>query len=183
MLDDDQKYRKQIEELEKTTGRDSPEMRALWKTIEEKDAENLAKVKAILDERGWLGPDVIGRDGASALFLVIQHSDPPTQRKYLPLMRAAVKAGKAEASNLALLEDRVALGEGRRQIYGSQISFDPKTKKYYVAPLDDPGKVDARRAAVGLPPLADYVKRWDIIWEVAEYERRLPELEKLEKGQ
>lgn len=181
VLDEDQKYRKQIEGVEKTNGRDSPQMRDLWKVIQQKDAENLAKVTTTLDQRGWLGPDIVGSDGSSALFLVIQHADLKTQEKYLPMMRAAVKEKKAQGSSLALLEDRVALGEGRRQTYGSQIRFDEKTKKYCVSPLDDPAHVDARRAAVDLEPLAEYVKHWDIVWDPAEYEKLLPDLEKRER--
>ncbi len=181
VLDDDQKYRKQIDSVEKTNGRDSPQMHGLWKIIQQKDAENLAKVTAILDQRGWLGPDIVGNDGASALFLAIQHADLETQVKYLPLMRAAVKEKKAQGGSLALLEDRVALREGRRQIYGSQIGFNPKTKKYYVLPLDDPDAVDVRRASVGLQSLADYVKHWEIVWDANEYKKILPELEKIER--
>lgn len=82
-------------------------------------------------------------------------------------MRAAVKEGKARASSLALLEDRVALGEGRPQIYGSQVIRDhTHGGRYYVRPLVDPDKVDERRAAVGLGLLKDYVKKWDIVWDV-----------------
>ncbi len=178
VLAEDQKYRMQIGDVEKKSGRDSAEMKELWKTINAKDAENLAKVTAILDTRGWLGPDIVGSDGGSALFLVIQHADLKTQQKYLPMMRAAVQAKKAEGSSLALLVDRVALGEGRRQIYGSQVSIEPDTGKAYVLPLDDPDGVDARRAEVGLEPLADYVKNWGLVWDPVEYKRQLPELEK-----
>jgi hypothetical protein len=183
ILEEDQKYRKQLIEIQKKSGPDTPEIHGLWKIIGQKDAENLAKVEAILDTRGWLGPDIVGNDGASALFLVIQHANLPTQQKYLPMMRAAVKAGKAQGNSLALLEDRVALGEGRRQTYGSQLAFDPKQKKYYVSPLADPDNVDARRVAVGLPPLAEYVKNWALVWDVADYKKHLAEYEKLERGE
>jgi hypothetical protein len=181
VLVEDQKYRMQLDEVEKKSGRDSAEVKELWKTINAKDAENLAKITAILDTRGWLGPDIVGNDGASALFLVIQHADLKTQQKYLPMMRAAVKAKQAEGSSLALLEDRVALGEGRRQVYGSQIGIEAKTGKHYVSPLDDPEGVDARRAGVGLMPLADYVKNWGLVWDPVEYKKQLPELEKRER--
>lgn len=82
-----------------------------------------------------------------------------------------------------MLEDRVAMREGRRQIYGSQILINPTTQQHYVAPLDDPDNVDKRRAEVGLEPLADYVKKWDIVWDVEAYKKQLSELEKLEKDQ
>lgn len=172
ILDEDQKYRLRIDEVEKKHGRDAKEMRELWDTIRQKDAANLAQVKEILDQRGWVGPEVVGRRANGALFLVIQHSDPATQQKYLPMMREAVKNGKAAPSSLALLEDRVALGEGRWQVYGSQIGRDNATGKYFVRPLEDPDRVDERRASVGLGPLADYVKRWDITWDVEAFKNQ-----------
>jgi hypothetical protein len=96
------------------------------------------------------------------------------------MMREAVKNGKAAGSSLALLEDRVALGQGKRQIYGSQISRDPETQEYYISPLEDPDNVDKRRAEVGLGPLSEYVIHWQIKWDVEKYKKDLPKLE--EKG-
>lgn len=174
---EDQKYRQQIDAIQKQYGWDSKEMKAHWEIIEKKDAVNLVKVKRVLDTYGWLGTDVVGVQGNSTLFLVIQHADLPTQEKYLPMMREAVKNGKAQGSSLALLEDRVALRQGKRQIYGSQIGQDPQTKQHYISPLDDPDNVDKRRAAVGLGPLADYVSRWQITWNPEQYKKDLPALE------
>ena len=108
----------QLKEVEAIYGVDSKELKAHWKMISEKDSINLIKVKTILDTRGWLGEDVVGEQGNTTLFLVIQHSDIKTQEHYLPMMRQAVKNGKAKGSSLALLEDRVALRQGRMQIYG-----------------------------------------------------------------
>ncbi len=173
ILIEDQIYRKQIKNVEKEFGNESKEMITLWKTINEKDSVNLIKVKSILDTYGWLGADVVGSQGSSTLFLVIQHSDQTTQEKYLPMMREAVKNGKAQGSSLALLEDRVALGQGKKQIYGSQVGSDAETNLYYVLPLEDPDNVDKRRASVGLQPLADYLDRWQIIWDVEQYKKDL----------
>jgi hypothetical protein len=174
---EDQKYRQQISGIEKKYGWESKEMRDHWKIINEKDSINLIEVKSILDKYGWLGPDIVGEQGNSTLFLVIQHSDQATQEKYLPMMREAVKNGKAQGSSLALLEDRVALRQGKRQIYGSQIGRDPVSQIYYVSPLEDPDNVDKRRAAVGLQPLADYVSHWQIKWDVEQYKKDLQQLE------
>lgn len=106
-----------------------------------------------------------------------------TQQKHLPMMREAVKNKNATGTALALLEDRVALEEGKRQVYGSQIGRDNETNKNYVLPLDDPDNVDKRRAEVGLGLLAEYVKSWDIILNVEEYKKQLPELEERHKRQ
>ena len=92
------------------------------------------------------------------------------------MMREAVKNNKAKASSLALLEDRVALGEKKPQTYGSQIGYDKSTKKFYVLLLSDPDNVDKRRKKMGLGLLADYVKNWGIIWNVEDYKKELPRL-------
>lgn len=178
---EDQKYRQQIDEIEKQFGRNSPEMEAHWNLIGEKDSINLIKVKKILDERGWLGADIISEQGNSTLFLVIQHSDLETQVKYLPMMREAVSKGKAEPSSLALLEDRTALGLGKKQIYGSQIGRDNETGVFFVLPLEDPTNVDKRREQVGLGTLQDYVSNWEIVWDVEQYIKDLPAIEAKQK--
>ncbi|HLA55585.1 MAG TPA: DUF6624 domain-containing protein [Flavobacterium sp.] len=181
IIKDDQKLRKQMPEVEKQFGKKSPEVEALWKQIEETDVANLAKITNILDKYGWVGPDVVGAIGNQALFLVIQHSDIKTQEKYLPMMRDAVKKGNARAESRALLEDRVALRQGKRQIYGSQIGDNPETGNSYVLPLEDAENVDKRRASVGLGPLAAYVSRWKIIWDAKQYAKDLPAIEAMEK--
>ncbi len=178
---EDQKYRRQIDEIVKVFGWESKEMKAQWKVIKEIDSVNLIKVKSILDRHGWLGADVVGDFGNSTLFLVIQHSDQTTQEKYLPMLREAVKVGNAQRSALALLEDRVALGQGRKQIYGSQIGRDLETKEYYVRPLEDPDTVDQRRSEVGLNTMSEYLHHWQLQWNAEEYKKDLNEIEKKEK--
>ena len=170
ILEEDQKYRQQLGPLEKKHGWDSKEMKDFWIIINAADSVNLIKIKAILDKNGWVGADKVGNEASNALFLVIQHSDLPTQQKYLPMMREAVKNKKASGGNLALLEDRVALGEGRKQIYGSQLRGDGKGG-YFLSPLEDPDNVDKRREEVGLPPIAEYIQRWNLVWNVEEFKK------------
>ncbi|HEY0744191.1 MAG TPA: DUF6624 domain-containing protein [Chryseosolibacter sp.] len=177
----DQSYRQQMKGVEQKHGWNSDEMKALWKIISEKDSVNLIKVKKILDERGWLGADVIGGKGNATLFLVIQHADLATQQKYLPMMRDAARKGNAQPSSLALLEDRVALGEGKKQIYGSQIGTDPKTGAHYVLPLVDPDNVNKRRTQVGLGTIEEYIANWNMTWDVELYKKQLPEYEALQR--
>lgn len=176
---EDQKYRWQSKAIEKKYGWDSKQMRELWETIKEKDKINLTKVTEILDAHGWLGPDVIGVQGNTTLFLVIQHSDMETQEKYLPMMREAAQKGDANANDLALLEDRLALKKGEKQIYGSQVGMNPKTGEYFVLPLIDPDNVDNRRAEVGLGSMQDYVSNWGMTWDVEEYKRNYKNYPKL----
>ncbi|MBQ0768874.1 MAG: hypothetical protein KBT58_06250 [Bizionia sp.] len=174
---EDQGLRREITTVEAQYGRDSDEMKAHWKSIAETDSINLIKIQKILDERGWLGADVIGGKGNMTLFLVIQHSPIEVQEKYLPMMREAAKNNNARPSSLALLEDRVALRTGKRQIYGSQISRDSATGEFYVSPIKNPEGVNKRRADVGLGTIEDYISNWGITWDVDKHKARTIQLE------
>ncbi|MCY1483635.1 hypothetical protein D3C87_61990 [compost metagenome] len=173
----DQRYRNQMEETIARFGSDSKESKALFKNMKTTDSLNLIQVEAIINKHGWLGSDKIGSQANTTLFMVIQHAELPAQIKYLPMMREAVKKGNARASSLALLEDRVALKQGKKQIYGSQISWNMKTNEGFVAPLEDPDNVDLRRAEVGLPSLQAYLAEMDMKWDVESYKKELPAIE------
>jgi hypothetical protein len=183
IFSDDQEIRKLFTETVKAHGYQHPKIDSLGKIMRYRDSTNLIKVKKILDERGWVGSNLVGSMANQTIFLVIQHSDLETQKKYLPMMRDAVRKGNASSSGLALLEDRIAIREGRKQIYGSQIGVIPNTNEHYVLPLEDPDNVDKRRAEVGLGTLSEYVKNWSMTWDAQAYKKRLPEFEKLQKEQ
>ncbi len=183
IFEEDQGLRQRSADVEQQYGSGSPEMKAHWRRIMEKDSLNLIAVARILDERGWLGPDVVGEKGNQTIFLVVQHADIATQERYLPLMRAAVAKGNAKSASLALLEDRVLMRRGRKQLYGSQIGRDPESGAYFLSPLEDPDHVDERRAAMGLGPIADYLLNWDMHWDVDAYKKELPLLEERLKAQ
>lgn len=138
--------------------------------ISQKDSSNLAFVERIIDKYGWLVPQDIGFQGALTLFLVIQHADLKTQKKYYPLILKAEKEGNILSSNVAILEDRIAMREGRPQTYGSQGYYDSQKKKVFIYPLVDVKRLDKLRKSRGLSPMKEYNKDWD----VADYESYLP---------
>jgi hypothetical protein len=169
IYEEDQKYRKQIRPIIEEHGQKSEEFQELAMTMVKTDASNLLVVKDILNQYGWLGPDVVGKKGSQTLFLVIQHSDLETQQKYLPMMKKAVEEGDAKSQNFALLKDRVLLGVGEKQLYGSQIAKNQEKGEYYVQPIEDPENVNKRRQEMGLGPIEDYVSRWGIDWDADKY--------------
>ncbi len=150
----------------------------------ETDSINLIKVSKILDERGWMGSEIIGNKGSRGLFLVIQHADryPEKQRKYLAMLKEAVDHDRAKPHNLsyldlAYLEDRVAVNNmGEKQVYGIQMDIDPETEEYFVYPLIDPDNVDKRRSEVGLEPMSEYLAFWKLSWDVEEYKELLKKM-------
>jgi hypothetical protein len=170
----------QLVEKEQLFGRNSKEVKAHWKAVKIRDSINRIRGTKFLEKRAWLASDVIGKEGISALFQVILHSDQKSQEKYLPMMKEAVKKGTIQGTDIAILEDRVALGQEKKQIYGSQIGWDTEIK-YYIKPLEDPENVDKRRKEVGLLPLSYYDYILKIKWDPAVYILYLPTIEAIEK--
>lgn len=116
-------------------------------------SENNARMKEIIAAHGWPGKSMIGEDGAHAAWLLVQHADdePAFQKQCLALMKPLVDAGEVTENNYAYLHDRIAVAEGRRQRYGTQFN-----KQREPQPIEDEANVDARRIAIGLPPMAEY---------------------------
>ena len=111
---DDQEPRKKINELIGRYGMESAEVKVHSSLITKKDSINQQKVRRILQQYGWPSQEMVGHMGSSTVFLVIQHADLPTQLTYLPLLKSAVASKKLSPSSLALLEDRIALQQGKK---------------------------------------------------------------------
>jgi hypothetical protein len=167
----DQTLRQLYGEAEKKFGRASEEMKYFWQVVSEQDSLNELEVIKIIEERGWVGTNVVGGKANMTLWLVIQHAPIETQEKYLPLLEKSVKAGDSQGNHLALLEDRIQMRNGKPQTYGSQITREQESGKQIVYEIKDPEYVNQRRKSVGLGSIEDYVKRWGIDWTVEQKER------------
>jgi hypothetical protein len=119
---------------------------------------NAARLAAIMEEMGWPGRSVVGREAADAAWLVLQHAigDPPVMRRGLELLRS-LPSGEIDPIQIAMLEDRVRTFSGLPQIYGTQFDWDERGEMQ-PRPIQDAGRVDERRAAIGLPPLAEKLR-------------------------
>lgn len=161
----DQVLRLLYKEAEEKFGRDSEYMDTFWEMMREQDSINEREVLKIIDERGWVGKSLVGEKANATIWLVIQHAPLETQEKYLPLLKASVKKGESRGSNLALLEDRIMMRNGKPQVYGSQIKRDENGKGYFYE-IKDPEYVNKRRKEVGLGPIEAYAKRMGASWTV-----------------
>lgn len=128
----------------------------LFQSMMAVDSANLAWLKPRLLAAGIPTPKQVGRDGVKAALLLLQHadSDPGFQAAMLPAVEAAFHAGGVTGQEFALLSDRVASAEGRPQRFGTQTTIQDGV--IHFKPIADSAGVDARRAAFGLMPLAQY---------------------------
>jgi FMN phosphatase YigB (HAD superfamily) len=155
MYDTDQSQLKEIGELRKRYGSDdAPEMTDLWRKQLLINKTNIERLVKIIEEIGWPGRHVVGEKGANAAFLILQHADYAFQKKYFPLLREAVRKDQARPWNLGLLEDRILIREGKKQIYGSQWRKNDKGIME-PHPIGDEANVDKRRQAIHMRPIAE----------------------------
>jgi hypothetical protein len=126
-----------------------PEMEAVHRA-------NAARLAQIVDASGWPGRSRVGDDGASAAWRILQHAigEPALMRRMLPLLQAAAARGEADLAEVAMLEDRIRVFEGRLQRYGTQYDWnDDGTAMVPIVGVEDPEHVDERRRRVGLPAM------------------------------
>lgn len=126
------------------------------------DAARTDRLREIIEEHGWPTRTMVGADGASAAWLLAQHSDFDVdfQAEALAMMCAALAAGEADPVDVAYLTDRVAVNQDRPQVYGTQVG-SCEAGRAVPAPIADEDTVDERRERVGLEPLADYLALFD----------------------
>ncbi|GAA2787592.1 DUF6624 domain-containing protein [Kitasatospora aburaviensis] len=137
---------------------DDPAEQLAWRRVTARHADRLAE---IMDAHGWPTAALVGEDAARAAWLIAQHADRQldVQRRALRLMEQAVAEGSAGPRDLAFLRDRTLVNEGREQVYGTQIA-GVKDGVPLPWPCEDPERMDARRAEVGIPPFDEYVARF-----------------------
>jgi hypothetical protein len=128
------------------------------KTVDDRHRTRLQK---IIEQHGWPGKSLVGANAAHAAWLIVQHADGDRalQKRCLHLMETAPK-GEVDGTDIAYLTDRVLVGEKKPQRYGTQTNMD--FKPY---PIEDEKNVDKRRAGLGLPPLAEYLRLTKELYE------------------
>jgi hypothetical protein len=161
MFKEDQKWRIESENL--NSGKKSAYAEAVInRNMAIADSMNMIKAKLIISKYGFPGFDLVG-DFSDDFWAIVQHCDDDVQfqQQVLNLLSKQVLIHNASGEKYALLQDRVLVNTGKKQLYGTQVRYNPKTKSAKPLPIADSTNVDNRRKAVGLSPLKDYLKLFD----------------------
>jgi len=111
------------------------------------DMKNQIRLKAIIAQYGWPTRKMVGANGVHAAFIILQHANrDPLKKSYA--------AGDIKGNSIALLTDRVLVGEGKPQLYGTQANIINGEAIYNE--IEQPKNLDKRRAELGLCPHAQY---------------------------
>lgn len=123
------------------------------------DRQNTEWLKARVMKSGWPRISEVGKRTAFGAWLVAQHADldPAFQRSALRLMEPLVAQGEISKTGYASLYDRTARALNIKQLYGMQLVCE--NGAWVPHPIEDPDRVDERRAALGLGTLAEHIAR------------------------
>jgi len=124
--------------------------------------ENAERVKALLRTRDWFDDARDGHGASRDGWVLVQHADhdPAFQRDVLRRMEPLLASGRVARADYAYLWDRVAVAEKRPQRYGSQMDCKDG-QRVARGGLEEPERVDARRAEMGMGRWSDYAASFD----------------------
>jgi hypothetical protein len=133
-------------------------MTAIWQQITPIDEANQKALLDMLPPEGWFTISKYGKEASKAAFLIVQHSDATLWRRFVPVLERLAQNGEVAGADYALMYDRLALSEGRKQRYGSQMRCE--AGKWTAFPLEDADQVEERRAALKMRPYAEYLAQF-----------------------
>lgn len=123
-------------------------------SMQQLHCQNADALDRIIDTIGYPTIEKVGEEASEAAWLVIQHAiaKPNFMRKCAQLLQIAVHQRQATPVSLAYLTDRIAIFEGKQQLYGTQFDWN-ENGELAPNPFDDLAKVNQRRKSIGLNTL------------------------------
>ncbi|WP_315814614.1 DUF6624 domain-containing protein [Paraflavitalea speifideaquila] len=125
----------------------------------EEIAEGQGILENMFNRYGFPGFDVAGKEGSFNFWLMAQHCDkwPAFQDKVLTSMKKQVDKGNANPQNYAYLTDRVRMNTGRKQLYGTQVTYNTDSCQAYPRPTEDSLQLNERRKMMGMESIEKYL--------------------------
>ncbi len=122
------------------------------------DADNTAWMRGMLTACGWPRRSAVGDVASRQAWMLAQHADmaPDFLVYAAEKLKSPVLAHEAEPMALALLVDRNRRLQHKPQVYGLQYQQSAQGQVVFFD-IEDPGHIDDRRAAIGLPAFYCYV--------------------------
>ncbi len=153
----------QLKELDLSTRSDLLKRGELFNNyhpeMESVHIKNSEQLELFIAKIGWPTEKLVGKDASDAAWLILQHSisRPVFQKKCLLLLLTEAEKGTVNKQQVAFLQDRIDVFEGRLQTYGTQFDWD-EHGKLKPNPINDPINVNERRAAMGLGRLDEAIR-------------------------
>jgi hypothetical protein len=139
---------------------DAKKKEAKFEEMEKIDADDTTYLIKLVKDVGWIDEKRFGDKANYSAYLIVMHTkDLSLMRSAIPQIEKEVKAKRFDPELFAGLHDRYRLIVAEPERYGMHVNVTEKGT-LIVGPLEDRKKVDEFRKEIGLPPLAEYLKRY-----------------------
>lgn len=153
MADDDKVVR------EEYFGQNNPHNKKYSELVQPVDERNHKRIVEIVSDIGYPTISKVGEKASFNAWIIIQHhSRGDFQKKCLELMEKDKE--DVNPHNIAYLKDRILAFAGKKQIYGTQVKQNEKTKKIELFEVEDMEHLNERRASIGLEPIEEYMNKF-----------------------
>jgi hypothetical protein len=120
------------------------------------DRQNAADLKKLLELYAWFPISKFGVGADGDAWMLVQHADAPFQRQVLTIAGPLAIKRETNSYLFAWLFDHLAWSQQRYGTHGQCSAFG----EWEPLPVEDPDNLDARRAQIGLEPMAEYEQRF-----------------------
>jgi len=125
------------------------------------DRKNTKELKKIISKHGWPTISMVGKRASFCAWLLAQHADHDKrfQKRALKLLKKIYSKNRKDIDpmNVAFLTDRILVGNGKKQIFGTQFYAD-KSGTLKPRPIKNRRGLDGRRKKYGIPPFKEYLR-------------------------
>jgi len=160
----DQAYFAEVGIAGRKVGMRSSVQEAIWDLKFLMQQQSQKELDELLTRKGWPRSADVGQEAAFAAYLVIMHATSDLQEKYMPAIRTACEAKDLPWERYANIFDRCLFNQDKPQRYGTHTRYNEETKREELYPLEDESKVDEWRKELGLPPLEEYLRPFNILF-------------------
>lgn len=144
-----------LTDLARSEGKTSEEIK---KRLRERSEKISIRFCSILKQFGWPTKELVDPEGVAAGFRILKDNGSfELQKDLLPVIVAALKKDESQKPEFAGLVDRLRVGAGMKQLFGTQAVASNGFLVVY--PIEDEAHLDDRRRQYGLDPFAEHLRR------------------------
>jgi hypothetical protein len=130
------------------------------------DADNAARLKAIVAQYGWPTIALVGAEASEAACTILARgTDHAWQTQLAPELQQLVAADKIFGSGVAPIVDRLLVSSGGAQRFGTQ--FVTRNGAVTILPVQDRQHLDQLRAQYLLPPVSIFRRSLESVYQMS----------------
>lgn len=120
----------------------------------------------IVQLQGWPTKAQVTEEGVKATFKLVSHSNNLSfQQDMLPLIiQSYIDKQGISGEAVAIFTDQVSIAQGKNQVFGTQANLIAGKLVFFQIENED--SVDQLRAEMGLPPLQEYKKVLEALYDL-----------------